>query len=379
MRPAEPPTSAASSGPGARTATSAPTERAASLTVNTPADDFDTCTAAGCSLREAVEYAGVGGTVAVPAGEYVLSRGSLEVARSVVIQGAGARSTTLRGSGERVLTITGGGSTVSGVRITGGNASEGQPFGGQGGGVSIEGAELNLVDSTVDGNVAGVGGGIFTVDGFFSATGSTIAANEAIHAQAGIGGGLYLSDSSARLTNSTVSGNSATQLAGGIFSLGTNLELFSVTIANNSVTTGQLAGTALFRQPGDDGDGGETGETFMRNTLIAAHPGEDCSVRRIARGHQWRDRPRVVPGLHLRRHQTRRPREQHGPDEHARAADRQPGDRHGRQLPADRPAGRRAAPGRGLRRRRLRGRRLVAAERQRQRRRRRRRDVAASI
>ena len=138
--------------------------------------------------------------------------------------------------------------------------------------MSIEGAELNLVDSTVDGNVAGVGGGIFIVDGFFSATGSTIAANEAIHSQAGIGGGLYLSDSSARLTNSTVSGNSATQLAGGIFSLGTNLELFSVTLANNSVTTGQLAGTALFREPGDDGDGGETGETSMRNTLIAANP-----------------------------------------------------------------------------------------------------------
>ena len=160
-------------------------ERAASLTVNTFADDFDTCTAAGCSLREAVEFAGVGGTVAVPAGEYVLSRGSLDIVRSVVIQGAGARSTTLRGSGERVLTITGGGSIVSGVRITGGNASEGQPFGGQGGGVSIEGAELNLVDSTVDGNVAGVGGGIFTAGGFFSATGSTIAANQATHGRPG--------------------------------------------------------------------------------------------------------------------------------------------------------------------------------------------------
>ena len=256
-------------------------ERAPSLTVNTNADDFDGCTviAGGCGLREAVEYAAVGGSVIVPDGEYALSRGALEIARSVLIVGAGARATTLRGSGsDRVLHVTGGGSIISGVRITGGRVDQGQPIGGPfGGGIFIDSAELSLIDTTVDDNVARAGGGIYTAGGFLTVFGSTISSNHAIDGDVGIGGGLYLLDSFAQLTNSTVSGNSATRLAGAMYSFGTELQLLSSTLANNAAIVGQPAGTAFYRQPGDDGDGGETGSTIVRNTLIAANPGQDCA------------------------------------------------------------------------------------------------------
>ena len=142
---------------------------------------------------------------------------------------------------------------------------------------SIDGAELSLIDTTVDDNVAAAGGGIYAAGGFLTVFGSTISSNRATDLEVGAGGGLYLIDSSAQLTNSTVSGNSATRLAGAMVSLGTELELLSSTLANNSVLSGQPAGTAFYRQPGDDGDGGETGGTIVRNTLMAANPGQDCA------------------------------------------------------------------------------------------------------
>ena len=117
-----------------------------------------------------------------------------------------------------------------------------EPF-GNGGGINVNSCtDLVLVDSTVRGNRARIGGGVLSLHRF-EARGSTIADNAAAD-----GGGVYVSSSQVhcmpavpemRLVNTTVSGNTA-DFGGGIAisdSLGDNRTVLkNVTIAFNRAT-----------------------------------------------------------------------------------------------------------------------------------------------
>jgi hypothetical protein len=101
-----------------------------------------------------------------------------------------------------------------------------------GGGTYLDGP-LTLTNSSIDGNGAEGGGGIFdTGNGTRSISGSTLSDNGAV------GGGAYSGRSgiTMTMTNSTVSGNMARDMAGGLLTNGV-LNLTHVTVANNIATS----------------------------------------------------------------------------------------------------------------------------------------------
>jgi CSLREA domain-containing protein len=129
---------------------------------------------------------------------------------------------------------------------------------GQGGGIFNSGI-LALNNSTVNGNSARLGGGIYNdLDSKLILTNSAVSNNSAANLGGGIfnnlgipltldnsmvsdnsasngGGGIYNSDGTLTLSNSIVSGNSAGNVGGGILSSGGTLAL------DNSIVSGNLA------------------------------------------------------------------------------------------------------------------------------------------
>lgn len=97
---------------------------------------------------------------------------------------------------------------------------------------------LSLINSSVSGNTANSGGGIYNQGGTLSLTNSSVSGNTA-----SFGGGIFNGDDdysggSATLTNSTVSGNTALEDGGGIYNgfsyvRNTRLTLINTTITNN--------------------------------------------------------------------------------------------------------------------------------------------------
>jgi hypothetical protein len=113
-----------------------------------------------------------------------------------------------------------------------------------GGGVYTQSA-VDLTDTTLIGNRARDGGGVFNLDGTVTATRATFNANVALGGGAfGAGGGggavfNYLSSSAAFLIDSTVVANTATGLrGGGIENFNAHLSVVNTTIAGNSAATG---------------------------------------------------------------------------------------------------------------------------------------------
>lgn len=95
--------------------------------------------------------------------------------------------------------------------------------------------DLDVVDSTIDGNTANAGGGIYN-DAGLDLERSTISNNHATGVDDGIGGGgLFNGDARTTLAvNSTISGNTANLNGGGIANNAGTVGLTSVTIANNT-------------------------------------------------------------------------------------------------------------------------------------------------
>jgi CSLREA domain-containing protein len=288
----------------------APVARAATITVNTTADEVNAD--GDCSLREAIIAANTNAavdacpagsavntdTIIVPAGAYDLTlaglnennaqTGDLDLSSSLVIAGAGRANTIIDANGlDRVFHIFGTGTVqISGVTITGGNPGASE----LGGGIWLVSGTLTLIDNRITANTARRGGGLYLEnDGFVE--GITIIASRITNNSAQTGGGLYLTRNSATLinsyvsgntasgdpigssgggirsasegvltvVNSTVSGNSADVHGGGIHTDG-ETNLYNVTIANN---TANLEGD-------DTGEGGGvyTGASDISNWLL---------------------------------------------------------------------------------------------------------------
>lgn len=221
------------------------------------------------SLRQAIDEAGPGDTIVVPAGTYTLTSGALSVNTSLTISGAGAASTVIRQSmADRVIDV-GGASTVAtiadvtirdgdvpgtggGINVQGGttvtvirseithNTAQANGNSGQQGGIALGGGiastgTLTVLDSSITGNLvqalggSGKFGGITDGGGIGSeGSGDLTVVNSSITANVvdarggqgapdanqfggvGAGGGIYFVGSdpaSLTLTNSTVSGN----------------------------------------------------------------------------------------------------------------------------------------------------------------------------
>ena len=208
---------------------------ALSFTVNTTADAHDAhpgdgqCadSAGQCSLRAALEEAdaspsGSAVTIAVPAGTYALTLGSLtagsaSVPLTITVDGAGAASTVVKATGKfRVMTVTAHATASLGnLQVTGGKAGPNS----YGGGIFSQG-KLTLSGDTLTGNTAGAGGGVANAGGSLTVTSSPIESNNG----GGFGGGGIQNGGPKNVPGtvlvggSTISGNVTTNEGGGIFS-----------------------------------------------------------------------------------------------------------------------------------------------------------------
>ncbi len=227
-----------------------PAARAATITVNTTADENNND--GDCSLREAVIAAntdaasdacpaGSGAdTISLPAGTYLLTiagrnenaaqTGDLDLTADLTITGAGQATTIIdAGTLDRVFHI-GVGSTIeiSGVTIGGGRITA-----NFGGGVFVNnGSALILTDSQVIGNsAASGGGGIYVSDSSLTLNNSRVSSNSTT----GDGGGIYIDVSTVILTDSRVDLNKATS-GGGILAGSSTLTLTDSQIDGNIAT-----------------------------------------------------------------------------------------------------------------------------------------------
>ena len=251
---------------------------AAILNVNTTADHDDKfCTAADCTLREAVQVGGSADTINLPAGNYVLTMSSELDLFADTIVGVGARTTFIDGGDKtRVLRIAGEGtSRVSGVTIRNGNGAS-TTSSGAGGGIFVQSSTLALTNVTVSGNNASSigGGGIVVAAGVMTMIGSTVSGNTAGALRQPRAGGIYVNNgANALLANSTISGNTADDTSsqgGGIYAAG-SLTLINMTIAGNTAAEGG----GLYQQP-SSASGGPTVATSMSNTILAGNLGAEC-------------------------------------------------------------------------------------------------------
>src|SRR4051794_29931984 len=228
---------------------------AATIAVNTEADNAAAageCSGAtgDCSIRQAIDKAASGDTVAIPPGNYALDelKGVLLIKADITVAGMG--QPTIDGGGKvQVFQVGDNGSsptvTISGVTITRGFTQ------GEGGGIDVFGV-LTLIGSTVKDSTANDGGGIgtrFTEENFptVRVVNSTISGNTAVLT----GGGISLGVGALTVVNSTITGNTATGngatdgRGGGIFT-GSRARLFNVTIVGNTAQGAAGAGGNLY-------------------------------------------------------------------------------------------------------------------------------------
>jgi hypothetical protein len=183
------------------------------------------------SLRQALTIANDGDTIDATgiSGVITLTSGQLLVDKSVTINGAAADLLAVDGNAtSRVFQTVIGAKMVS---ISGLTIRNGQ--GGEGGGIeNAETVTLTIINSTLGGNTAGLGGGVF-ISGTVTIINSTFSSNMASE-----GGGVYNSGSGTlTITNSTFSGNAAPVAGGASFNLGT-LQIANTTLSDNSSPLG---------------------------------------------------------------------------------------------------------------------------------------------
>ena len=232
-----------------------------SLVVNTTSDEL-TAASGKTSLREAIALANALGSGTITfdpavfpaAGTATIqliddnAHQTLELASNVTIVGPGARSLTVREGGKTTtnsgvfLVDTGANATLSGLTITGGNAS----FGG---GIENIG-NTTLSNCAIAANQGSEGGGIFNFQ-TMTLVGCTIAGNT-------LGGGIF-NLGLMTMTNCTVSGNSA-DAGGGIDNQG------AMTMTNCTV-----AGNRTLKFPGGGFLSTNSGTVTLNNTIIAGN------------------------------------------------------------------------------------------------------------
>jgi hypothetical protein len=228
-----------------------------------------TCTPepGGCTLRDALDDAGPGDRVIVPAGTYNLVVGPLDPFNDTIV-GQGARSTIIDAGGvNKALEAIAGANTVSGLTLrNGGGQSQVNPAGGAvlvesfGPAVSLTLRNVTVSGSRVNGSP---GGGIASVNATLTVENSTISGNVATTTIGSFGGGVVVQAGTATFRNSTISGNSAIDTdpstpsasGGGVHVDDGTLVMQNVTVAGNVANTA----TGVWAN----------GPTTLTNTVIA--------------------------------------------------------------------------------------------------------------
>src|SRR3954471_15592480 len=259
-------------------------QAATTITVNTEADNpslVGECSGVplDCSLRQAIDKAVNGDTIALPAGHYTVGS-QLAIGNAITIAGTG-NPVVDGGHAGRVFRINGDVS-VSGVTVTGGNTTDSEG----GAGFAVIGT-LTLTNSTVTDNDAPAGAGVSLVNFESPATariiGSTVNNNRA----AAQGGGIAVRSGDLTLINSTVTGNSAGDqqndgLGGGVYYSGFSEHIYNSTIVGNTATGTTADGGNLYERPDVVAFAAKRGfsvDYLIQNTIVAdgtAPNGPNC-------------------------------------------------------------------------------------------------------
>jgi hypothetical protein len=225
------------------------------------------------SLRQAVEGAGDGTTIVIPAGTYGLASGELSSSASLTFRGAGARKTVIDGMGrDRIYENSNGSAETvfSDVTIRNGDTYGPEGDASDGGGISVDGS-LKLIRSAVvrndadpnDGIVVSNGGGIYTAGSKLTVIDSLIAKNNAYN-----GGGVLDTGDRIVIRNSTIANNSA-----GSQTSGDNGDFGG--IENNGATERALSSTIAFNScfNGMQCDAGVSDQLTLRDSIVARNFG----------------------------------------------------------------------------------------------------------
>jgi hypothetical protein len=230
------------------------------------------------TIGHAISLASSGDSILVAAATY---KEHLTIGFSLTIMGAGASTTMLDGSHRRGLIlvhIPHANAQVTLSKLTIQNGGSGGRF-PDGGGIYSLGT-LTIDHSTIRGNGAGIGGGIFNDAGTVTIDDSTISGNVGKNtgAIANYGGGTVT------INNSTISRNSGTARNGGIGNQpGGTVTINSSTITGNSRDAVINAGTMTINNSTLSGNsakfgvGGNliaTGVTILQNTILANSPSD---------------------------------------------------------------------------------------------------------
>ncbi|MGB3403240.1 MAG: choice-of-anchor Q domain-containing protein [Microcoleaceae cyanobacterium] len=266
------------------------------ITVNTLIDENDGIGVNGISLREAIALAISGDIItfapSIANGTITLTNGELVIDQSLTIAGDTDNNDTTRNitidanGSSRVFTVDDGdGSSdqiviLDGLTITGGSTAN--QFPSQGGGIDNR-ENLSIRNSTISGNFAADGGGIFN---FFQSTAtitnSTISGNSA-----NLGGGLYSRSATVNISDSTISGNSAAFFGGGLYNRSATVDISSSTISGNSVNRGgggiyhnfgllEITNSTISQNSATNYGGGiqqESGTVNINNSTISGNSG----------------------------------------------------------------------------------------------------------
>lgn len=250
----------------------------AAFVVITPGDSGSgTCDASACTLRDAIATANnVAGADTItfdPAvtGTITLnpSAGELAISESLTITGPGSGALTIDANASvsnelRVMNIaeSAGDVTIEGLTLTGGRVADSLEAGGA---IQfLSDGLLTIRDSVVSGSTADRGGGIYSEIGAVEVVNSTISGNVAT---SGPGGGIASEDADITLTSSDLTNNRSYGSGAGLFSRNTG----SVTVTNSTVTDNQITGDAYFGGGLYSGEGAFTisGSTISGNTSLS--------------------------------------------------------------------------------------------------------------
>jgi hypothetical protein len=273
---------------------------AATFTVNTTADSAPPgCTGGECSLRQAVDQADTttgddtinfnlpaGSTITLGNTNTVTVNPSTSTDKLSIV-GPGAGQLTIAGSAASgtshpVFRFLDGTNTLSGVTVTGGQATMLTAAG-----INNSGSSTLTLDGVVvtgnhnDATPTQGAGGILNIGNLLTIRNSTISNNVVDNASSGGGAGVVAHPSDVLIVNSTISGNKvngpATNAAGGLWNAqgGGTMTLLNVTVSSNTSENGP---GGLESQ--DDFDTGTTG-VRLANTIIAGNTGPnspDCAT-----------------------------------------------------------------------------------------------------
>jgi CSLREA domain-containing protein len=277
------------------------------LRVNTTTDSFDgACDEADCSLRDAVATAGPRDRVLVPPGLYTLTRtgsggirqGDIDLRAPITIRGVGETGVFIdaSGLGERAFTmgtstigneyelrrltlfgareraIDGGAVKVEGgtgrfrrVTIVGSRGAEGGAL------WSAPGTAVQVVQSLLLENSAASTGGAIHAEGELILLGTTVAGNRATR-----GGGIYLTGPGGTVDGSTIARNVASASGGGLEVRG-ELAIDASTVAGNRAGRGG----GIRRPAAASADVSVRGSIVSDNT---AARGTDCAAALVSLG-----------------------------------------------------------------------------------------------